>query len=62
MENDYAPIPRRLSNGHLLVPVRAEGDDGIIGDGLMEIGEDDPSFQNWADWIDRNSGTIWGRK
>lgn len=37
----------RLENGHLLVPVRLEGDDGFIGEGVLEIDETHPDFAAW---------------
>lgn len=42
---------RELPNGNLLVPRRAEGPNGEIGDGMVEIGPDDPGFQVWSDWL-----------
>jgi len=41
--------PRRLPNGNLEVPVRVESDDGVIDDGLAEIGPDHPNYQEWSD-------------
>lgn len=38
---------RRLENGKLLVPVRLEGDDGFVGEGLLEIDESHPDFAAW---------------
>ena len=35
----------KLPNGNLLVPRRAEGPEGLIGDGVEEIGPDDPDFE-----------------
>jgi hypothetical protein len=43
--------PAELPNGNLLVPRRAEGPNGEIGDGMVEIGPDDPKFQVWLDWL-----------
>ncbi len=37
--------PKELPNGNILVPARAEGPDGLIGDGIHEISPDDPAFQ-----------------
>lgn len=39
--------PVRLENGHLLVPMRAEGAGGLVGDGMVEIGPDHPDFDVW---------------
>lgn len=38
---------QRLENGKLLVPVRLEGNDGFIGEGLLEIDESHPDFAAW---------------
>jgi hypothetical protein len=35
----------RLPNGNLLVPRRAEADDGTIGDAWFEIGPEHPDYQ-----------------
>jgi len=41
--------PLKLANGNLVVPVRAESEDGTtIGDGLAEIGPDHPDFAKWV--------------
>lgn len=37
---------RRLPNGNLLVPMRAETE-GAIGDCMIEIGPDHPDFKEW---------------
>ncbi len=42
----------RLANGNLLAPKRAEGE-GVIGDGMVEIGPDDPDYQSWIDYYER---------
>lgn len=44
--------PKKLPNGKLLVPRRAEGPGGMIGDGLVEIGPDDPEYADWLAWIE----------
>lgn len=39
---------KRLPNGNLLIPKRAESEDGsIVGDAWFEIGPDHPDYQNW---------------
>lgn len=38
---------RRLPNGNLLIPKRAESDDGMIGDGMIEIDPSHPDFEMW---------------
>lgn len=40
--------PKRLQNGNLLVPRRAEGD-GWLGDGMVEIGPDHPDHKRWVE-------------
>lgn len=35
-----------LSNGNMVVPNRAESD-GIIGDGMIVISQNNPLFQKW---------------
>jgi hypothetical protein len=42
---------KRLENGRLLVPRRAEGPHGLIGDAMVEIGPDDPDFAAWDKWL-----------
>jgi hypothetical protein len=43
---------RRLPNGNLLVPRRAEGP-GIVGDGWFEIGPDHPDYAANNAWLER---------
>jgi hypothetical protein len=43
----------RLDDGRLRVPMRAEGDDGVIGDGMVVIDQDHPQYQAWSDYLDR---------
>ena len=38
---------KRLPNGKLLIPRRAEAEDGTIGDGMEEIGPDHPDYADW---------------
>jgi len=42
----------RLPNGNLLVPARAEAEDGTIGDGMMEIGPEHPDFERWQEFVE----------
>ena len=47
-------LVKRLDNGNLLVPARAESDDGdVLGDGTAEIGPDDPDYEAWARELER---------
>jgi hypothetical protein len=43
--------PERLPNGNLLIPKRAEGPNGIIGDGMIEITSDDPEYKEWDGYL-----------
>lgn len=43
----------RIGPDRLRVPRRAEGPNGTIGDGMVEIGPEDPEYDAWAEWIDR---------
>ena len=38
---------QRLANGRLLIPMRAESSDGMLGDGMVEIGPDHPDYAEW---------------
>lgn len=40
--------PRKLPNGHLLIPARDEGADGMVGHGMIEI---DDTHPHWAVWM-----------
>jgi hypothetical protein len=44
---------RRVAADRLLVPMRAEGPNGEIGDGMVEIGPDHPQFERWTTWLNR---------
>jgi hypothetical protein len=49
---------KRLRNGNLLVPARADSDDGgVIGDGMVEIGPDDPDYDEWVRELERQAAT-----
>jgi hypothetical protein len=45
-------VVRRLENGNLLVPARAEGD-GVVGDGVVELAPGDSQYDEWAEWLER---------
>ena len=47
----------KLDNGKLLIPMRAEGDNGLIGDGFIEIDADHPDYGEWLDSISEQSAT-----
>jgi hypothetical protein len=42
----------KLTNGHLQIPRSAEGPDGLIGDGMIEIGPEDPEYQKWLPYAE----------
>ena len=44
-------LPERLPNGNLLVPMRAEGEDGLVGDSVVEIGPEHPHFVDWEEFL-----------
>ncbi len=46
---------RRLPNGNLLVPIRAESGDGsVIGDGMVEVAPGSPEYAAW----ESKAGTV----
>lgn len=47
------PHPERLPDGRLRVPRRAEGPGGVVGDALVVIGPDDPTFAAWDEDLRR---------
>jgi hypothetical protein len=49
-------LVKRLSNANLLVLARAESD-GVIGDGIVEIGPDDPDYDEWVRELERQRHT-----
>lgn len=42
---------RKLSSGNLLVPMRAEGDPGELGDSLVEISPEHPQYDGWIEYM-----------
>ena len=42
---------RRLPNGDLLIPVRAESKDGAVGDALKAIGPGHPDYEAWLPFV-----------
>ncbi len=42
---------RRLPDGRLEVPARAETEDGLIGDGMQTISPDHPDYAAWDHWL-----------
>ena len=48
----------KLGNGNLLIPKRAEDEEGkIIGDGMVEITPDDTDYDKWLPFV-RAEGEI----
>ncbi len=43
----------RNADGTLTVPKRAEGPGGMLGDGMVTIGPDDPDYAAWDAWFKR---------
>jgi hypothetical protein len=41
--------PKRMANGKIRIPRRAEGTGGMVGDAVTEIGPDDPEYAKWDD-------------
>ena len=42
---------KRLPNGHILAPRRADGPRGEIGEGLYEYKPGDPGYAVWDRWL-----------
>ena len=50
----------RLDNGNLMVPLRAESEDGVLGDGMVEINADDELARRWVKWYADNRQEVPG--
>ena len=46
----------RNDDGTLTVPGRAEGSEGMIGDGMITIGPGHPEYQEWDEWLKLQEG------
>lgn len=53
MADVAGPVPRRLPDGRLVVPVRAEGPNGEIGEAVIVIGPGDELYDVWEPWLAR---------
>ena len=53
MSDSTGPVPRRLPDGRLVVPARAEGPNGEIGDGIAVVGPGDELYDLWDPWMVR---------
>ena len=40
-------MAKLLENGNILIPVRVEGENGVIGDAIKEITPEDPEYAEW---------------
>lgn len=49
---------KRLADGRLRVPARAEGDDGMIGDGMVTIGPGDPNTTSGSHGLTKSIRSI----
>ena len=55
--------PQRLDNGKIMVPKRAESEDGqAVGLGWVELTEDDPMYADWMEYIQALDGPDWARR
>ena len=52
---------RRLPDGRLQVPMRAEAADGTIGDGVVTLAPGDPGFDAWDCWLAGQRGPVAGQ-
>lgn len=48
--------PQRLPNGNLWIPMPAYGEDGIQGDGLMEVPPGTELYDMWLPFVEDGSG------
>jgi len=46
-ERKRPPGGYRLPDGDLMVPARAEGPNGVIGDGMLRVSPGDPLYEAW---------------
>ena len=43
---------KRLPDGNILIPIRAEDESGkTIGDAMIEIGPDHPDYKAWDEYL-----------
>lgn len=43
--------PKLLPNGNMLIPIRAEGENSLIGDSYKEVEPDSQEFKEWLPFI-----------
>jgi hypothetical protein len=44
-----------LPDGRLVIPLRAVAE-GVIGDGMVAVGEGDPEYREWRDYFAASGG------
>ena len=58
--------PYRRSDGAVMVPMRAESEDGqAVGVGFAELDDSNPQYQEWLDYVaalEQDDGTAWDRR
>lgn len=52
--DSFKPSRGRRRAGALIVPMRAEGPGGILGDGMVEIGPDHPQYREWEAFLHKD--------
>jgi hypothetical protein len=52
-QNRLTAMFPKLVDGKILIPVRAEGPHGMVGDAWVELSPDDPHYQKIREWIER---------
>jgi hypothetical protein len=55
--------PQRLDDGRIMVPKRAESEDGqSVGIGWVELTPDDPQYRDWLAYVEALDGPDWARR
>jgi len=44
-------MPARLENGDIVVPVRVEASQGMIGDSVKTLKPTDKDYKAWDEWL-----------
>ncbi|MDQ7826606.1 MAG: hypothetical protein RDV48_27635 [Candidatus Eremiobacteraeota bacterium] len=42
---------KKLPSGNLLVPCRAEGEEGLVGDGMKEVAPGTGEYREWIEYL-----------
>jgi hypothetical protein len=45
----------KLPDGDLMVPMRAESDDGVIGDAMVRVSPGDPLYEAWLPHVEEDT-------